>query len=75
MSPTSAAKDLYDELHRYGWLVSVGVGAIDHTGQPVLLVYATNIAQARSKIPSSWRGFQVTLKRMGKVRPARRSIG
>ena len=72
MEPTAAAKDLYNELVRFGWLVSVGIGGKDSTGFPILVVYATDLSKARQQTPPEWHGFSVRLKRMGRVRPATR---
>lgn len=69
MTANEAAESLYDELSRFRWLVSVGIGNPD--GRETLYVYVTTIRHPELEVlRNGYRGFPVIVTQSGAVRPA-----
>ena len=72
MTDREAAKSLREDLCKFGWLQAVGIG-VGRDGKPCLYVYATRKpppSQVRNEVLTNYHGFGVTLRIVGKVRPA-----
>lgn len=71
MNAMDAASDLQEKLAEVAVIQSVGVGEKD--GVPAIYVYTTTLRDRDLEaIGSTWEGFPVVLRRVGRITPLAR---